>query len=105
MAKFNTTTVMLLDEDIQIKQQNARALMVEDIENAVGAAEDNHITLDYPCYADSVGDDTCDGIELTDEGIEFSFEFGWRYIKELDYDQLHTIYEAMRMQGCFKDED
>ena len=105
MPKFNTITVKLLDEDIQLKQQNTRVLMVEDIENAIQSAEGNSITLNYPCYPDSTGDDTCDGIELTEEGIEFSCEYGWRTLKELDYEQLHTIYEAMRMQGCFNEEN
>jgi hypothetical protein len=103
MAKFNTTTVMLLDEDIQLKMQNARILMQEDIENALLSAPDNHITIKTPCFLDSFDDDVCDGIELTENGIELSCEYGWRIISELDYEQLHTVYEALKSEDNFKE--
>jgi hypothetical protein len=103
MGKFNTTTVMLLDEDIRLKMQNARILMQEDIENALFSAPDNHITIKTPCFLDSIDDDVCDGIELTENGIELSCEYGWRTISELDYEQLHTVYEALKYEGNFNE--
>lgn len=103
MGKFNTTTVMLLDEDIQLKQQNARVLMQEDIENALLSAPDNYITIKTPCFLDSIGDDVCDGVELAETGIELSCQYGWRTMRELDYEQLHTVYEAMKYEGNFKE--
>lgn len=103
MGKFNTTTVMLLDEDIQLKKQNARALMIEDIENALRSTTEQYLHINTPCFLDSVGDDKCDGVELTDDGIEFSCEYGWRAMRELDYEQLHTVYEALKYEGNFKD--
>lgn len=103
MGKFNTTTVMLLDEDIQLKMKNARTLMQEDIENALSSAPDNYITIKTPCFLDSIGDDVCDGVELTENGIELSCEYGWRTISELDYEQLHTVYEALKYEGNFKE--
>lgn len=103
MGKFHTTTVMLLDEDIQLKQKNARTLMQEDIENALRSAPDKHITIETPCFPDSNTDDRCDGVELTENGIEFSCEYGWRTLKELDYEQLHTVYEALKYEGYFNE--
>lgn len=105
MGKFNTTTVMLLDEDIQLKMQNARILMQEDIENALRSTTEHHITIETPCFLDSIGDDVCDGVELTETGIELSCQYGWRTISELDYEQLHTVYEALKYEGNFKDTD
>jgi hypothetical protein len=103
MGKFNTTTVMLLDEDIRLKMQNARILMQEDIENALFSAPDNYITIKTPCLLDSFDDDVCDVIELTENGIELSCEYGWRTISELDYEQLHTVYEALKYEGNFNE--
>jgi hypothetical protein len=103
MGKFNTTTIMLLDEDIQLKMQNARILMQEDIENALLSAPDNHITIKTPCFLDWFDDDVCDGIELTENGIELSCEYGWRIISELDYEQLHTVYEVLKSEDNFKE--
>lgn len=103
MGKFNTTTVMLLDEDIQLKMQNARALMVEDIENALRSTTEHFLHIETPCFLDSNTDDKCDGVELTETGIEFSCEYGWRTISELDYEQLHTVYEALKYEGYFKE--
>lgn len=103
MGKFNTTTVMLLDEDIQLKMQNARALMVEDIENALRSTTEHFLHIETPCFLDSDTDDKCDGVELAENGIELSCEYGWRTISELDYEQLHTVYEALKYEGNFKD--
>lgn len=103
MPKFNTTTVMLLDKDIQVKMQNARILMQEDIENALFSAPDNCIAIKTPCYPDSNTDDKCNGVELTENGIELSCEYGWRIISELDYEQLHTVYEAIKYEGYFNE--
>lgn len=103
MPKFNTTTVMLLDEDIQLKIQNARALMSEDIENALRSTTEHFLHIS-PCLLDSGTDDVCDGVELTDdERIYFSCEYGWRTISELDYEQLHTVYEYLKYEGYFKE--
>lgn len=103
MAKFSTTTVMLLDEDIQLKMQNARALMAEDIENALRSTTELFLHIETPCFLDSDTDDKCDGVELTENGIELSCEYGWRTISELDYEQLHTVYEALKYEGYFKE--
>lgn len=103
MGKFNTTTVMLLDEDIQLKMQNARTLMQEDIENALLTAPDNYITIKTPCFLDAIGDDVCYGVELTETSIEFTCEYGWRTINKLNYEQLHTVYEALKYEGHFKE--
>ena len=103
MRKFNTTTVMLLDEDIRLIMQNTRILMQEDIENALLSAPDMYITIETPCFPDSNTDDRCDGVELTENGIEFSCEYGWRNLKELDYEQLHTVYEALKYEGYFNE--
>lgn len=102
MENFNTTTVMLLDEDIQLKMKNARVLMIEDIENALSSAPDNYITIKTPCFLDATGDDVCDGVELNETGIELSCKYGWRTISEVDYEQLHTVYEALKYEGNFK---
>jgi hypothetical protein len=48
-------------------------------------------------------DDVCDGIELTENGIELSCEYGWRIISELDYEQLHTVYEVLKSEDNFKE--
>ena len=103
MGKFNTTTVMLLDEDIQLKMQNARILMQEDIENTLLSAKDNYITIEAKCFPDSNTDDVCIGVELTENGIGFDCEYGWRAMRELDYEQLHTVYEALKYEGYFKE--
>lgn len=103
MGRFNTTTVMLLDEGIQLKMQNARALMIEDIENALRSTTEHSLHIETPCFFDSDTDDKCDGVELTENDIELSCEYGWRTISELDYEQLHTVYEALKHEGYFKD--
>lgn len=103
MAKFNTTTVMLLDEDIQLKMQNARTLMIEDIRNVFLSTNEQCLHINTPCFLDSVGDDVCYGVQLIDNGIQFSCEYGWRTLKELDYEQLHTVYEALKYEGNFKE--
>lgn len=103
MGKFNTTTVMLLDEDIQLKMQNARILMQEDIENALFSSTEQCLHINIPCFLDSVGDDVCHEVQLTDNGILFSCEYGWRTMKELNYEQLHTVYEALKYEGYFKE--
>ena len=110
MAKFNTTTVMLLDDDIQVKQQNARVLMQEDIENALLSAKDDegepcfYIDLETPSYLDGdISEDSCYQVALMENGIVFACEYGNRYIGELDYEQLHTVYEALKYEGYFND--
>lgn len=104
MGKFNTTTVMLLDEDIRLKMQNARILMQEDIENALRSTTEHILHIETPCFLDSNTDDKCYGVELTDdERIYFSCEYGWRILRELDYEQLHTVYEALKFEGYFKE--
>ena len=105
MPKFNTTTVMLLDEDIQLKQQNARSLMIEDIENALKSAEDNEIKLNDYCFIDNLGDDVCQRVRLYTTGLGFYCEYGYRSIDELDYEQLHTVYEALKSEGYFNEEN
>ena len=104
MAKFNTTTVMLLDEDIQLKKKNATNLMYEDIEYVLMASKDNFIELEDPSYLDGyMSDDVCEGIELTEDGIIIHCEYGDRNIGELDYEQLHTVYEAIKSEGYFNE--
>ncbi len=104
MGKFNTTTVMLLDEDIQLKMQNTRILMQEDIENALRSTTEHFLHIESPCLIDYDTDDVCDGVELTDdERIYFSCEYGWRTINQLGYEQLHTVYEALKYEGYFKE--
>ena len=95
---------MLLDEDIQLKMKNARALMVEDIENALRSTTEHFLHIESPCSMDCNTDDVCDGVELTDdERIYFSCEYGWRTLRELDYEQLHTVYEALKYEGYFNE--
>ena len=103
MGKFNTTTVMLLDEGIQLKMQNARILMQEDIENALRSTTEHFLFIETPCILDSNTDDKCDGVKLTETSIVFSCEYGWRTLNELDYEQLHTVYEALKYEGYFKE--
>ena len=92
---------MLLDEDIQLKMQNARALMIEDIENALKSAEENIIELENPCYLDEPGFDMCDEFVLNEYGIGFYNEIGFFDLRDLDYEQLHTVYEALKSEGYF----
>lgn len=110
MGKFNTTTVMLLDEDIQLIQQNARILMQEDIKNALLSSKDEddeqsfYIDLDTPSYLDGDdSEDSCYEITLVDNEITFACEYSERTIDELDYEQLHTVYEALKYEGYFKE--
>ncbi len=110
MGKFNTTTVMLLDEDIQLKQQNARILMQEDIENALLSAKDEegepcfYIDLDTPSYLDGdISEDSCYQVALMENDIVFACEYGNRTIGDLNYEQLHTVYEALKYEGNFKE--
>ena len=94
---------MLLDEDIQLKMKNARILMQEDIENALFSSTEQCLPINTPCFLDSVGDDVCYGVQLTDNGIRFSCEYGCRTLRELDYEQLHTVYEALKYEGYFNE--
>lgn len=109
MGKFNNTTVMLLDEDIRLKMQNARILMQEDIENALLSAKDEegkpcfYIDLEYPSYLDGDNsEDSCYQVALED-GIVFACDFGNRAIGDLNYEQLHTVYKAIEYEGYFKE--
>jgi len=110
MAKFNSTTVMLLDEDIQLKQSNARILMQEDIENALLSAKDEdgeqcfYIDLESPSYLDGdSSEDSCYQVALMEGGIVFACEYGNRSIEDLGYEQLHTVYEALKYEGYFNE--
>ena len=95
---------MLIDEDIQLKMQNARILMQEDIEYALMASKHNFIELEDPSYLDAyMSDDVCEGIELTADGIIIHCEYGDRNIGELNYEQLHTVYEAIKSEGYFNE--
>lgn len=110
MGKFNTTTVMLIDEDIQMKQKNARILMQEDIENALLSAKDEegepcfYIDLENPSYLDGdISEDSCYQVALmeVEDEIVFACEYGNRTIEDLNYEQLHTVYEALKHEGYF----
>ena len=112
MGKFNTTTVMLLDEDIRLKMQNARILMQEDIENALFSSKDEdgepcfYIDLETPSYLDGdISEDSCYQVALTENGIVFACEYGNRTIDNLSYEQLHIVYEALKYEGIFKDSE
>ena len=110
MGNFNTTTVMLLDEDIQLKQSNTRILMQEDIENALLSAKDEegelcfYIDLDTPSYLDGdISEDSCYQVALMENDIVFACEYGNRTIGDLNYEQLHTVYEALKYEGYFNE--
>lgn len=110
MGKFNTTTVMLLDEDIRLKMQNTRILMQEDIENALLSVKDKegepcfYIDLETPSYLDgNISEDSCYQVALMENGIVFACEYGNRDIDDLNYEQLHTVYEALKYEGYFKE--
>lgn len=112
MGKFNTTTVMLLDEDIQVKQQNASALMIEDIKNALLSAKDEegepcfYIDLGTPSYLDGeISEDSCYQVALMENDIVFACEYGNRTIDNLGYEQLHTVYEALKYEGYFEEDE
>ena len=108
MENYNTVKVMLLDEEIQVKQKNATILMKQDIENELLSAKNEdgepcyYIDLENPSYLDgNASEDSCYNVSMVEDEIIFACEYGNRTIGDLDYEQLHTVYEALKSEGYF----
>lgn len=105
MSKFNDNEVKSLDEIIQENIKSARILMWNDIETALNNADGNLIELEYPSYLDgNASDDSCFQVYLDDDEILFDCENSTRSIDDLGYEQLHTVWEALRIEGCFNED-
>ena len=93
---------MLLDEDIQIKQDNARRLMIEDITNAVinnsGSIELPRV--EYIKYGVEVTG--VDEVVCNECGVHLVTEQGNISITQMYYDELKQLYQALKSEGYFR---
>ena len=104
MSRFNTTEIKSIDDIIQEHQRNATALMCKDIAEILYESDYFLIELNSNCYIDGdATDDYCYEVYLDKDEVMLACYNGNRNICDLDYEQLHTLYEALQFEGRFKE--
>ena len=106
MSKYHDYELQEIDEIIQEQQDKAHDWMIEDIHNALATREDYRFELENPSFIDGERTDDMFREIYIDEayGIMFHCDYGTREADDLDYEQLHTAYEALKYEGLFNED-